>query len=138
MPPMLLSLIPSIIDTIKGYFPPAQTEQEKQAQEATYKALQDDLTVKVMNVLSDADKERTERLKADMSSDSWLSKNIRPMVLVYLLGVFTIFATTSAVYNIDTAYVEMLKEMLQMAFGFYFVSRGLEKVTDIIVKGVGK
>jgi uncharacterized membrane protein len=59
------------------------------------------------------------------------------MVLVFLLLVYTVFAGFSLRYSIDPAYVEMLKEMLMAAFGFYFVSRGIEKVTDKITAAWG-
>jgi len=82
--------------------------------------------------------ELTERLKTDMASDSWLSKNIRPLVLVYLMAAWTIFAGFSMYeQEVDPVYVEMLKQMLMAAFGFYFVSRGAEKITQIL-RGPGK
>lgn len=51
----------------------------------------------------------TERLKADMGSDSWLSKNIRPMTLIFILLAYSTFAMMSA-FNLNTnqAYVELL------------------------------
>lgn len=74
----------------------------------------------------------TERLKADMQSDSWLSKNIRPMTLIaILLGYFT-FAMMSA-YGIDTnqAYVELLGQWGMLIMSFYFGGRTLEKIIDL-------
>lgn len=74
----------------------------------------------------------TERLKADMASDSWLSKNIRPMTLLaILLGYFT-FAMMSA-FNYDTnqAYVELLGQWGMLIMSFYFGGRTLEKIIDM-------
>jgi hypothetical protein len=83
--------------------------------------------------------ELTKRLQADMASDSWLSKNIRPLVLVFLLVMYTIFAGISIGDNdINPIYADMLQDMLMAAFGFYFVSRGIEKVTDKIAAAWGK
>lgn len=78
------------------------------------------------------EKERTTRHKTDMASDSWLSKNIRPMVLIYLMAAWTAFAVVSIKWKIAPAYTEMLKDMLLAAFGFYFLSRGVEKVASLI------
>jgi hypothetical protein len=74
----------------------------------------------------------TERLKADMGSDSWLSKNIRPMTLIaILLGYFT-FATMSAFgKNANEAYVELLGQWGMLIMSFYFGGRTLEKIVDM-------
>jgi len=73
--------------------------------------------------------ELTERLKADMQSDSWLSKNIRPMSLIFLL---VLFATQVYVKNGDLAITSTL---LKTVFSFYFGSRGLEKAFTIFKGG---
>jgi maltodextrin utilization protein YvdJ len=74
----------------------------------------------------------TDRWKADMLSDSWLSKNIRPLVLLYLLSVYTIFSVISAAdINVNPAYVELLAQMLMLVMGAYFVGRTVEKVKNI-------
>jgi hypothetical protein len=74
----------------------------------------------------------TERLKADMGSDSWLSKNIRPITLIaILLGYFT-FATMSAFgKNANEAYVELLGQWGMLIMSFYFGGRTLEKIVDM-------
>jgi uncharacterized membrane protein (DUF106 family) len=80
--------------------------------------------------------ELTKRLQADMASDSWLSKNIRPMTLIaILLGYFT-FAMLSA-FNIDTnkSYVELLGQWGMLIMSFYFGGRTLEKIIDMKSKG---
>lgn len=74
----------------------------------------------------------TDRWKADMLSDSWLSKNIRPLVLLYLLSVYTLFSIISAAdVNVNPAYVELLAQMLMLVMGAYFVGRTVEKVKNI-------
>lgn len=78
----------------------------------------------------------TDRWKADMLSDSWLSKNIRPLVLIYLLGAYTVFSIGSGVdFNITQAYVELLAQLLMLAMGAYFAGRTIEKVVDMREKG---
>ena len=76
--------------------------------------------------------EVTARWVADMASDNKLSKNIRPIVLLYLLTAYTVFSLLSAAeVNINQAYVELLGQMLMLAFSAYFVGRTVEKVIDI-------
>ena len=74
----------------------------------------------------------TERLKADMGSDSWLSKNIRPMTLIAILAGYFTFAMMSA-FNYDTnkAYVELLGQWGMLIMSFYFGGRTLEKIMDM-------
>lgn len=76
--------------------------------------------------------ELTKRQQADMASDSWLSKNIRPMTLIaILLGYFT-FAMMSA-FGIETnkSYVELLGQWGMLIMSFYFGGRTLEKIIDM-------
>jgi len=74
----------------------------------------------------------TGRHKADMASDSWLSKNIRPMTLIAILTGYFVFALMSA-FNLDTnaAYVELLGQWGMLIMSFYFGGRTLEKVIDL-------
>lgn len=74
----------------------------------------------------------TERLKADMSSDSWLSKNIRPLTLVFILLAYSTFAMMSA-FDLETrgAYVELLGQWGMLIMSFYFGGRTLEKIIDM-------
>jgi hypothetical protein len=73
----------------------------------------------------------TDRHKADMSSDSWLSKNIRPMVLIFLLVAYSGFAIAS-IFNYETrgAYVELLGQWGMLVMSFYFGGRTMEKLAD--------
>jgi hypothetical protein len=73
--------------------------------------------------------ETTKRWEADMKSDSWLSKNIRPMTLVFILGAYTTFALMSA-WNIDIneSYVRLLGEWGQLIMLAYFGGRTIEKI----------
>jgi len=74
----------------------------------------------------------TERLKADMGSDSWLSKNIRPMSLIAIFTGYFTFAMMSAFgYNANESYVQLLGNWGMLVFGAYFGSRSLEKIAEI-------
>jgi hypothetical protein len=77
----------------------------------------------------------TDRLKADMGSDSWLSKNIRPMVLVFLLVAYSGFAICS-MFDLETrgAYVELLGQWGMLVMSFYFGGRTMEKIADKVKK----
>jgi len=74
----------------------------------------------------------TDRLKADMGSDSWLSKNIRPMTLIFILVAYSTFAMMSA-FDLETnqAYVELLGQWGMLIMSFYFGGRTLEKIMDM-------
>ena len=76
--------------------------------------------------------ELTKRLQADMASDSWLSKNIRPMILIAVFVAYFVFAVASAFgINVTQAYVELLGQWGMLSVSFYFGSRGMEKVAEI-------
>lgn len=79
--------------------------------------------------------ELTKRQQADMLSDSWLSKNIRPLMLIALFTAYIGFALAS-VFDMDTktAYVDLLGQWGMLAFSFYFGSRGMEKIAEIWAK----
>jgi len=83
--------------------------------------------------------EITKRQQADMGSDSWLSKNIRPLTLIFILITYTTFAMMSA-YGIDTnqKYVELLGQWGMLIMSFYFGGRTLEKIMDMRSKQPAK
>lgn len=77
----------------------------------------------------------TSRHDADMKSDSWLSKNIRPMVLIFLLFAYSGFAIASIFgYETRGAYVELLGTWGMVVMSFYFGGRTMEKMTDRLKK----
>jgi hypothetical protein len=77
----------------------------------------------------------TDRLKADMASDSWLSKNIRPATLIFLLFAYSGFAVAS-IFGFETrgAYVELLGQWGMLVMSFYFGGRTMEKIADKVGK----
>lgn len=76
--------------------------------------------------------ETSKRWEADMKSDSWLSKNIRPMTLVYIILAYSAFAVMSAWgVNVNEAYVKLLGEWGQLIMLAYFGGRTVEKVMDM-------
>jgi hypothetical protein len=104
----------------------AQLELAKLAQEGKLAELQAD-----MNEQDNV----SERWKADLGSDSWLSKNVRPMTLVALLVAYFIFATASAFEIIvKPEYVELLGQMIMLIVSAYFGGRTLEKIMGMKAK----
>ena len=101
----------------------AQAELLKMQQEGKLAELQADTV---------AMQETSKRWEADMKSDSWLSKNIRPMTLVYILLAYVSFAVMSAWgINVNEAYVKLLGEWGQLIMLAYFGGRTVEKVMDM-------
>ena len=77
----------------------------------------------------------TSRWEADMSSDSWLSKNIRPMALIAIFVAFFLFTMMSAFgYNAQESYVQLLGQWGQIIFLAYFGGRTVEKLADMKAK----
>lgn len=83
--------------------------------------------------------ELTKRHTADMSSDSWLSKNIRPMTLLIILAGYFTFAMMSA-FDMEThkQYVELLGQWGIIIMSFYFGGRTVEKVADMVERRKSK
>ena len=125
----LLDIGGKILDKV---FPdPAQAEQAK------LKLLEMQQNGELAKINADAAEqhELTARLEADMASDSWLSKNIRPMTLIFILVFYVVFAMMSA-GGIDTnqKYVELLGQWGMLIMSFYFGGRTLEKIMDMKAK----
>ena len=85
-------------------------------------------------ILEQADKEAqeqvTRRWESDMNSDSFLSKNIRPMVLIYLTVIFTVWAFFDGnvgQFKIAEEYIPIFQSLLITVYGAYFVGRTWEK-----------
>ena len=73
----------------------------------------------------------TDRWKSDMASDSWMSKNVRPMVLVFLVvsTVLMIFIDAGVIsFNVEAKWTDLLQLVLITVIGAYFGGRSLEKV----------
>ena len=77
------------------------------------------------------EKQVSKRWVSDMSSDNWLSKNIRPMSLIFLTVVFTVISFADGnigKFTLDEGYKPIYQSLLLLAYGAYFGSRGLEKI----------
>ena len=79
---------------------------------------------------NNAQQQVTDRWNADMASDSWLAKNIRPLVLVFLTFVFSLLAFTDGnigEFKIAKEYIPIFQTLLVTVYGAYFVGRTWEK-----------
>ncbi|CAB4137304.1 Holin of 3TMs, for gene-transfer release [uncultured Caudovirales phage] len=73
----------------------------------------------------------SDRWKADMASDSWLSKNIRPMTLAYILSAYLALAVLDGFgFRVAEAYVTLLGQWGMLVMSAYFGGRTLEKIMD--------
>ena len=113
-------------------------EQKAKAQLELAKMAQDGELAKMAN---DTDLYKTEqnnltdRLKSDMSSDSTLSKNIRPMTLIAIFIGYFVFAMMSAFkLDVNETYVTLLGQWGMLVMSFYFGGRTLEKIMDMKAK----
>ena len=100
------------------------SKEEKLAAEAKIKDI-------VMGYEAEMQKQVTERWKMDMQSDSWLSKNIRPLVLVFLVvsTVLMIFIDAGTIkFVVEDKWTDLLQLVLITVIGAYFGGRSLEKV----------
>jgi len=85
----------------------------------------------VMGYEAEMQKQVTERWKMDMQSDSWLSKNIRPLVLIFLVvsTVLLIFIDAGIIqFEVKSSWVDLLQLVLITVIGAYFGGRSIEKV----------
>jgi len=85
----------------------------------------------VANYEVEMEKNITSRWEADLKSDSWLSKNVRPVVLIFLIvcTMLLIFIDAGAInFNVKDSYVDLLQLVLITVIGAYFGGRSLEKV----------
>ncbi len=78
----------------------------------------------------------TLRQQNDMQSDSWLSKNIRPLTLIFILVMYSLLSIGSGFeFTVTESYVQLLGQWGMLIMSFYFGGRTFEKVASI-VKGV--
>jgi len=133
----LASKAPKVLDVIGNVLPDqgtlgivknlitSDTNIEPEDKEMAMKLLEQDIA-EMQNV--------SNRWNSDMKSDSWLSKNTRPLTLIYLTLASTILIVIDSfhtLFDVDTAWVELLKTLLITVYVAYFGSRGAEKITKI-------
>ena len=114
-----------LIKNVGGVIDNLHTSAEEKAEaEAKIKDL-------VMGYEAEMQKQVTERWKMDMQSDSWLSKNIRPLVLIFLVvsTVLLVFIDAGVIaFEVKASWGDLLQLVLITVIGAYFGGRSLEKV----------
>jgi hypothetical protein len=114
-----------LINKVGGVIDNLHTSAEEKA--AAEKQIKD----MILGYEAEMQKQVTERWKLDMNSDSWLSKNIRPLVLIFLVicTMLLIFIDAGFIkFNVKDSYVDLLQLVLITVIGAYFGGRSLEKV----------
>jgi hypothetical protein len=114
----LVGSVGSVIDDL------TTSKEEKLEAERKIKVL-------IANYEVEMEKNITSRWEADLKSDSWLSKNVRPLVLIFLIvcTMLLIFIDAGAInFNVKDSYVDLLQLVLITVIGAYFGGRSLEKV----------
>ena len=105
----------------------AQLELGKMAQEGELAKMANDT-----EIYKTEQNNVTERWRSDMGSDSWLSKNIRPLALIAIFVAYFMFTAMSAFgYNAQESYVQLLGQWGQIIFLAYFGGRTVEKLADM-------
>lgn len=124
-----------IVESLDGLF---TSDDERLAKENELQAILQKGKKQVSDAVAKHQTELTRRMELDMQSDSWLSKNVRPMSLVFLLIVYTVLALTDGnliwgkhSFDIGKEYVSGYQNFLMMVFAFYFGGRSYEKATKI-------
>jgi hypothetical protein len=85
----------------------------------------------LMQAESKAQEQVTRRWEADMKSDNWLSKNIRPLICIFLTIIFVIlsvFDGNAGEFKIAESYIPIYQTLLITVYGAYFAGRSIEKI----------
>ena len=78
-----------------------------------------------------AQEQVTRRWEADMKSDNWLSKNIRPLICIFLTAIFvvlSVFDGNVGGFTIQESYIPIYQTLLITVYGAYFAGRSIEKI----------
>jgi len=114
-----------LVESVGGVLDNLTTSKEEKLEaEAKIKDL-------VLGYEAEMQKQVTERWKMDMQSDSWLSKNIRPLVLIFLVvsTILLVFIDAGVIaFEVKSSWVDLLQLVLITVIGAYFGGRSLEKV----------
>lgn len=119
--------VASIGDVAKKFI---TTDQDRMAFELETSKIMNDFQDKVLTHADTYEQQITDRQKNDMQSDSWLSKNIRPLIMVYLLVIVTLMGF--GMISVQTGFMDMIKEFTTYGLMFYFGGRSIEKIGKMI------
>lgn len=130
------TLVKDVSDAVKP-FVTTDADRLKIAAEVEAKVM--DFTDKMVSHADAYESELTKRQQNDMGSDSWLSKNIRPLLLIFLVIEYSVMMLTDGNitigdyhFVIKNEYTVMMAQSLSTAFAFYFGGRSVEKIASMI------
>lgn len=130
------SFVKDVGDTVKQFI---TTDKDRLELDVKLQEMQNNFMVTLDNNTTLQEQELTKRLQADMQSDSWLSKNIRPLTLIFILVMYSLLSVTSGTekdswfhLQVTEAYVQLLGQWGIIIMSFYFGGRSLEKVATIV------
>jgi hypothetical protein len=129
------TFVKDIGDTVKQF---VTTDKDRLELDTKLQEMQNQFILALDNNTAQYEGELTKRLQADMASDSWLSKNIRPLTLIFILVMYSLLSIGSGFdFKVTDSYVTLLGQWGMLIMSFYFGGRTLEKVMTT-VKGVQK
>jgi len=114
------------------------SKEEKGQLNLKMQELLNKVALQAQQLALESERELSRRHENDMNSDSWLSKNIRPLTLIVIIVLYSVFAITDGNiggedgFNISDAYVSLLGQWGMLIMSFYFGGRTVEKTTSII------
>ena len=114
-----------LVETVGGVLDNLSTSKEEKL-EAKRK-----IKELMVNHQVEVEKNVSERLKADMNSDSWLSKNVRPLVLVFTIActMLLVFIDSGSItFQVEEKWTDLLQLVLITIIGAYFGGRSVEKL----------
>ncbi len=111
------------------------SDEEKLILKNELSKIQLEATAKADELNLEYEKQVTQRHTSDMASDSWLSKNIRPITLIFILVMYSLLSISSGFnFQVTESYVELLGQWGMLIMSFYFGGRTVEKISSIIKK----
>ena len=119
------SLVGKVLPVAAGIIDELHTSGEEKA------AAKQKMQELMVSAEQEAQKEVSARWEADMKSDAWLPKNIRPLTLVFLTAVFTLLSLTDGNvgdFVIGQAYIPIYQTLLLCVYSAYFAGRSIEKI----------
>ncbi len=138
----------NIIDSITGLFTAAgdaidknvTSDKERISLKNDLVRIQTKFEAKTQTHIENLENQISKRHKYDMQSDSWLSKNIRPLTLMFLtvsmvvLAYLTIFTLDPSMVELIQPWITLFSTLMLAVYGFYFGSRGFEKCAKIFAE----
>ena len=128
--PIAGSFVKDVGDTVKQF---VTTDKDRLELAEKLQEMQNNFVVTLYNNSMQYEGELTKRLQADMQSDSWLSKNIRPMTLIFILVMYSGLSISSGFqFKVTEAYITLLGQWGMLIMSFYFGGRTIEKIASTI------